>query len=162
MVSLWHKLEKNIYWMIKERMILSMNLINYVLKNASRGPCTCGKCLNAPNNPQDKQPGGHTVDLTFFKVSKLSGNKDKFLKLAKEEYPHWFDGNEHDYIEVGADMGDQGIAFMTIGLGHLLGVWKALSPEIIMPFLDDDLKMKMAGMGMVSLQVINEHSKNEK
>ena len=49
-------------------------------------------------------------------------------------------------------MGDQGIGLMTIGLGHLLDVWKALSPDTIMPSMPEDLKQQMAGRGLVSLQ----------
>jgi hypothetical protein len=40
---------------------------------------------------------------------------------------------------------------MTIGLGHLLGIWSALTPEIMMPFLSKDLKLQMAECGMVAL-----------
>jgi len=129
-----------------------MNLYDYVLTYAVRGVCTCGKCCDAPDNPEEKQPEGHTVDLTFFKVATKGGNKDEFLSLVKAEHPDWLDGKEHNYLQVGGDMGDQDIALMTIGLGHLLGAWKALSPETMMPFLSPDLKQQMAGGGMVSLQ----------
>ena len=129
-----------------------MQLIDYVSAYAVRGACTCGKCCDAPENPEEKQPEGHTVDLTFFKVAAKGGYKDEFLSLVRAEHPDWLDGKEHSYLQVGGDMGDQGIALMTIGLGHLLGAWKALSPETMMPFLPPDLKQQMAGGGMVSLQ----------
>jgi hypothetical protein len=103
-------------------------LADYVLAHSIRGACTCGKCLDAPDDPKEKQPHRHTVDLTFFKVAANGGDKEEFLSLVKQEYPHWLDGTEHSYLQVGADMGDQGIALMTIGLGDLLGVWRALSP----------------------------------
>ena len=129
-----------------------MNLANYVWAHAVRGACTCGKCFDAPENPEEKQPIGHTVNLTFFKVASRGGNRDEFLSLVQKEYPDWLDGKEHSYLQVGGDMGDQGIALMTIGLGHLLGVWKALTPDTLMSFLPEDLKQQMAGQGMVSLQ----------
>jgi len=129
-----------------------MNLDDYVLAHTIRGACTCGKCFDAPDNPKKKQPNGHTVNLTFFKVAAKGGDKDIFLSLVKREYPNWLNGEEHNYLQVGGDMGDQGIALMTIGLGHLLGAWKALTPDTLMPFLPEDLKQKMAGQGMVSLQ----------
>lgn len=129
-----------------------MFLANYVFSHTKRGACTCGKCFDAPKNPEEKQPIGHTVNLTFFQIALNGGDKDEFLALVKQEYPSWLDGKEHSYIQLGIDMGDQGIALMTIGLGHLLGAWKALSPDTIMPFLSKDLKQQMAGQGMVLLQ----------
>lgn len=127
-----------------------MKLADYVVEHANRGDCMCGKCIDVPANPQ--QPSGHTVDLTFFKVAQSGGNKEKFLSLVKAEYPGWLDGEEHNYMQVGGEVGDQGLALMVIGLGHLLGVWKAMTPDTMMPFLPDEMKMKMAGAGMVSLK----------
>ncbi len=129
-----------------------MSLAEYVLAHTERGACTCGKCFDAPKNPKEKQPTGHTVNLTFFKVVAKGGDKDEFLSLVKQEYPTWLDGKEHSYLQVGGDMGDQGIALMTIGLGALLDVWEALTPYTRMPFLSETHKKQMAGQGFVSLQ----------
>ena len=129
-----------------------MELSDYVLAYTKRGACTCGRCSDAPDNPKDKQPSGHTVNLTFFNVTNTGGERGEFLSLVKTEHPSWLDGKEHSYLQVGGDMGDQGIALMTIGLGGLLGAWKVLSPDTMMSFLPEDLKQKMAGSGMVSLQ----------
>ena len=132
-----------------------MKLQDYVIEHAEGGACTCGKCCDAPDTPEQKQPDGHTVNLTFFKVANHGGDKDTFLSLVKSEYPDWLDGKEHNYLEVGAEMGDQGLALMTIGLGHLLGAWRALSPDTMFgSLIPDDLKQQMAGSGMVSLQSV--------
>ncbi len=128
------------------------NLSDYVQKHSLRGACTCGQCVDAPENPDEHQPGGHTVDLTFFKVAARGGNKDEFIALVKKEFPQYLDRAEHSYLQVGGDMGDQGLALMLIGLGDVLGAWKALSPDTLMPFIEDDMKKQMAGMGMVSLK----------
>ena len=130
-----------------------MKLIDYVITFAERGACTCGKCFDAPPNPEEKQPTGHTINLTFFELSAKGGNKEEFLSLVNAEYPEWLDGKEHSYINVGGELGDQEVALMTIGLGHLLGAWRALSPDTLIPSLPSDLKKQMAGAGMVSLQV---------
>ena len=129
-----------------------MNLHEYVLANTTRGACTCGKCADAPDNPKGKQPIGHTVNLTFFKVAATGGDKEEFLSLVRCEHPEWLDGKEHSYFTVGADVGDQGLALMTIGLGHLLGAWEALSPDTMLAFLPEALKQQMAGQGLVSLR----------
>lgn len=130
-----------------------MKLYEYTADNVIRGACQCGKCFDAPNSPENKQPSGHTADLVFFKVAKKeSASGKEFRAMVKEEFPHWLDSKEHSYIEMGADMGDQGIALMTMGLGKLLNVWDLLTPESVMPFLPDDLKMQMAGQGMVTIK----------
>jgi hypothetical protein len=132
-------------------------LTDYVLSLATRGPCTCGKCIDAPPHPKDLQPPGHTVDLTFFKVSLKPGtdalDAQAFEETARAEFPGWFDGAEHNYIEMGAALGDQGLALMTIAVGHLLGVWRALSPDILLPNAPSDVKMQLAGMGFVAMTV---------
>lgn len=132
-----------------------MNLIDYVLANSVRGACQCGACLDAPPDPETHQPPddpAHTVNLTFFKVARIEGaDAGTFRKLVEAEHPGWLDGNEHSYIEMGSDMGDQGIALQTIGLGHVLGVWKALSPDTMLGnTLPPELKMTLAGSGLVS------------
>jgi len=134
-------------------------LAEYVQKHAARGACTCGRCIDAPPNPEEHQPNGeglfelHTIDLTLFKVARSDSAKpDEFLDMVKEEFPHWLDGKEHNYLETGADIGDQGLALMAMGLGHLLGVWKVLAPETMVPSLPGELKQQMAGHGMISIQ----------
>ena len=131
-----------------------MLLRDYVMKFAERGACTCGKCIDAPENPEKNQPTEHTVNLTFFQVKSNGGDKDEFLSIVKSEFPHWLDGKEHNYIQMGGDIGDQTIALMRIGLGHLLGAWEALSPDTIIPFLDEEFKKQMADMGMVAMKYI--------
>lgn len=129
-----------------------MRLSDYVLQYAARGACTCGNCCDSADNPEEHQPSGHTIDLTFFKVAKKDGaTKERFLELVRNEFPGWLDAREHSYLECGADIGDQGICLMAFGLGHLLGAWSCLSPEII-PALPDALKQQMAGMGMISIR----------
>lgn len=127
-------------------------LVEYVQEHVVRGECTCGRCVDAPPNPEQHQPNGHTINLTFFKVAAKDADKDEFLKLVKAEFPKYLDGQEHGYMEIGADLGDQGIALMMIGLGHLLGAWNVLCPETMMPMLPNELKQQMAEMGMVCLQ----------
>ena len=127
-----------------------MTLFEYVAKHAIRGACTCGKCIDSPDNPQENQPEGHTIDMAFFKVSKKDdANAETFRSLVDAEYPHWFLATERSYIQIGAEMGDQGIAIMTIALGHLLGVWQALTPAMLC--VPHDLAIRMAERGLLSL-----------
>jgi len=130
-------------------------LVEYVMTHAVRGACNCGRCIDAPTNPKEEQPTGHVVDLTFFKVAASGGDKEKLLELVKDEYPHYLDGKEHGYMEIGAELGDQGTALMLIGLGHVLGAWRALSPDTMMPKLATELKQQMAGTGMVAMRTKN-------
>ena len=130
----------------------NVKLWEYVRDQAVRGACTCGLCIDAIDNPEKHQPEGHTIDMVFFQVAKKDkANREDFLALVKDEFPHWLDGEEHGYIEMGANVGDQGLAIMTIALGHLLGVWTAISPAMLN--LPKDLQNLMAGNGMLSMKV---------
>jgi len=133
-----------------------MTLYEFVLDHAIRGVCQCGQCIDAPPNPEKLQPIGHTADLIFFKVALKKviteeEMKTTFLELIKKEQPHWLDGKEHNYLEMGANIGDQGVAMMAMGMGNLLGVWDLLTPESVLPGIPDHLKMMMAGRGLISI-----------
>jgi len=127
-----------------------MNVADYVMQHAIRGACQCGRCFDAVANPKDRQPTGHTADLVFFKVAQKDGDAVEFKRLVTDGFPHWLDGKEHSYLETGADIGDQGVAMMAMGLGSILGTWKLLTPALLP--LSDDLKMQMAGAGYISIQ----------
>lgn len=91
--------------------------------------------------------------MTFFKVATINEpTTNDFKVLIEAEVPHWLDGSEHNYLEAGADVGDQGLAMMAFGLGHLLGLWKVSSPATIVPFLSPALQMHLAEHGMVSIK----------
>ena len=132
------------------------DLISFMDVSFERGACRCGRCADAPTEPEKHQPNGHTVNLTFFEMS-LKGQPDPkaFKSLVEKALPNLLDGEEHNYLQLGAEVGDQGRAICLIGLGHLLGLWKALSPDTIMPFLDQATKQTMAGQGFLSLQAKN-------
>lgn len=131
-----------------------MRLAEFIIKYGVRGACCCGRCADAQPNPEQHQPlAEHSVDLTFFRVTAAEGATAEELRAAiEQEQPQYLDGREHSYLEIGGDLGDQGAALTLIGLGHVLGVWRALAPETIAPFLPDETKKKMAGIGMVVLK----------
>lgn len=133
-----------------------MNLPEYVSNHATRGACTCGQCIDAPLQPEDHQPDGHTADVVFFKVARVNDpDSGIFRSLIENTHPHWLDGEEHNYLEMGGDMGDQGIALVTMGLGSLLDTWQLLTPKNMMPSLPEDLQMEMAGRGMITIKAIS-------
>lgn len=84
--------------------------------------------------------------------------KEDFLAAIKDHRGEWnevnvFDGKEHNYMELGGWIGDQGLALQFMGLGSLLKVWDLLTPYTMFGSdYEKDLAMKMAGMGMVSVQ----------
>ena len=125
-------------------------LIQFVRKHATRGACQCGRCITSEGTAE--KPVGHTVNLTFFEVGK-SGDPDAetFKKLVQEAGIMPPTGQEVSYLQLGGDIGDQGTALLTMGLGHLLGAWQVLSPDLLMPSLPAALKKKMAAQGMVSI-----------
>lgn len=138
------------------------SLYQFLQDHCVRGACQCDRCIDAPENPQDKQPTGpHTADLIFFKVS-ATGNPNveeltAAIKAHKGEYGEvdLFDGKEHSYLEIGGWIGDQGAAMMLMGLGAILGLWQLLTPRTVLgPSIPDDLVMQMAQAGMVTIQAL--------
>jgi len=125
-------------------------LIQFVRKHTTRGACQCGRC--AVSGGTAEKPTNHTVSLTFFEVGML-GDPDAvmFNTLAQDAGIMPPPGKEVSYIQLGGEIGDQGTALLTMGLGHLLGAWKVLSPDTLTPTLPPDLKQKMAGQGMVTI-----------
>ncbi len=138
-------------------------LQEFVLAHVERGACTCGRCGDAPENPKERQPEGHTADMGFFKVkTRGEPSADALRQLISEHKGSFgevdpFDGKEHNYLELGGWLGDQGIALMFMGLGHLLGLWKLLTPMSMLGLkADDDAAQELLGMGMLSIQASKE------
>jgi len=97
------------------------------------------------------------ADMMFLKViADGAPNKEELIELIKANKGEFceldlLNGEEHSYINIGAWIGDQQDALLLMGLGSLLGMFELLTPEKLMPFLPQDLKNQMAGMGMVSV-----------
>lgn len=143
-------------------------LIDFIKKNVERGPCMCGQCVDAPQNPEKYQPmSSHTADVQFFKVALRDQSVDK--KQLRDELRdilgnhvgefndvNLLDGKEHSFIEIGGYVGDQGIALTLMGLGELIGLWGLMTPNKMLPSLPDDFKMQMAGQGMITIKAETE------
>lgn len=98
-------------------------------------------------------------DMIFFRVrAKNSPSADKLRELIKahqgdHNQVNLFDGVEHNYMELGGWIGDQGLALTLMGLGCLLGLWQLLTPRTMLgPFLQDAMVKQMAGAGFLSIQ----------
>lgn len=133
-----------------------MTLADYILTHTERGECTCGRCQPVPADPGPKT-NRHTADLIFFKVcTKNNPTADELRALVTAHQGEYgpcdlFDGKEHSYLEIGGFVGDQGVALMLMGLGSLLGLWQLLTPNTIMPYLPEETKMHMAGVGLITI-----------
>jgi len=129
------------------------HLAEFVIGNTERGECKCGQCIDVGSKPD---PQGHTVDMVFFKVVKKNGaTADEFKRLTAEHKGHYgdvnpLDGKEHNYMELGGWIGDQGLAMQYMALGVLLGEFALLSPAIL-GFTGAEAQ-QMAGMGFLSIQ----------
>ena len=104
-------------------------------------------------------PDEADADVIFFGVRKGPDATADALKAAMAAHKGEFcdvnplDGQEHSYIELGGWVGDQSAALSLIGLGAALGAWKLLTPKTMLgDMCPPDLVLKMAGMGMVSMQ----------
>lgn len=97
--------------------------------------------------------GTETVDAHFIMVgvhrAKAEQRKAELIEILKT-YPHpeRLAGGP-SYIDVGAVVGDQGAALQLFGLGHVLGLWKVVTPATF--GLTGAEADKLAGMGMVMI-----------
>lgn len=126
---------------------------SYVMKHTDRGECGCGKCIDVGNKPD---PQGHTADLVFFRVAARNApDAETFKRLSATHKGYYgdvdpFDGKDHNYLELGGWIGDQGLAMQYMGLGCLLGVFKLFSPAMLVD--DRSTQLQLAGMGMLSVR----------
>lgn len=125
-------------------------LTDYVLLHTERGSCQCGKCFDAP--AEATVPEGHTADLIFFKVSAVNDPDPKKLReLLGNDGAFLFNG-AHSYLEIGAWIGDQGLAMQLMGLGSLLNLWALNTPRSVLGnSVPEDLIMQLAGQGMIEI-----------
>lgn len=139
-----------------------MRLGDFVLAHTDRGECKCGKCIDVGFKPDPSGP--HTVNMIFFKVAGRLIEDQETMKTtfrslttahkgAYEEV-NPFDGKEHGYLELGAWIGDQGIAMQYMALGVLLGQFQLLSPLTVLHLAKDDpLVVQLAGAGYLMVRV---------
>ena len=102
-------------------------LVDFVEKHGLRGACQCGQCIDAPPHPENRQPPGHTANLTFFKVA-VHGDpdRDEFCRLTENLAT---EPREYGYMELGAELGGQGVCFDGYGRGSRAGRVGAFIPE---------------------------------
>lgn len=111
---------------------------------------------HAVQTEDEKEIQGGFADLTFFKVyAKDNPSAEELRELVTKAYfgdfadVNLFDGKEHNYLELGGWIGDQGCALALMGLGKILGLWDLLCPAMLN--LPPDLAKQMAGQGMISI-----------
>ena len=148
---------------------MSAALVLYVIDHTERSICRCGQCLQdetekksdlSVDRPEKWNWSRHTVNMYFFDVSvKNNPDANEFIRLIKEHSGAFnevdvFDGNEHNYMELGGWFGDQGFAMQFMALGKILGLWEIMQPGMILDVNNPEEKAladRMAGAGMVSL-----------
>jgi hypothetical protein len=120
-------------------------LIQYIADHTERGECQCGQC--ADKGPERPAPA-HSVDVHFYWVSaKDNPTKEELLPLLKEYPDQERLAGGPSYVEMGGMLGSQDLALRLIGLGALVGVWEAITPERL--GITGAAAQKAAGYGYV-------------
>ena len=139
-------------------------LVKYVVEHTMRGECTCGQRIDVSPNTKKNQSNDHIADVQFFKVVLKNNPSDadkeimkndliQLIKNHKGEFNevNLFDENEHNFIEIGGWIGDQGLALMLMGMGELLGIWELRAPNKLAKDFSDETKMMLAQAGYVTM-----------
>lgn len=148
------------------------DLAKYVIEHCIRGDCTCRKCDDM--SVKKFQPDGHVADVQFFKVvlknpdltdtdkEIIKNNFILFIKNHKGIYRDIdiFDGDEHGFIDIGAWIGDQGIALTLMGMGELLGMWHVITPNRLVPDYSEETRDMLAEAGYILIRINNMNGNN--
>ena len=138
-----------------------MTLYDFITTHSDRTECRCGKCFDRTVGP-DEEPTNHSVSVEFFTVSLLNPEDppsvEEFEAVLAGHTSDYVTTNpfpldaEQNYMTLGAFVGDQGVAMQMMALGHLLGMWKLLTPMLMFgDLMSEDERMQLAGRGMVSI-----------
>lgn len=109
--------------------------------------------INAMPHVDEARTDIETVDVEFMVVgvdrAKAESHKDELTSILKDyPEPARLAGGP-SYIEVGAEIGDQGAAFQLFALGKVLGLWDVITPTT-MGFKGEQAR-QMAGGGYVMI-----------
>jgi hypothetical protein len=102
--------------------------------------------------------GQGPVDMVFFKawiVGEITPSELMLMINSQKGYHaplDLFDGVEHSYLEIGAWIGDQGLALKLMALGTHVGLWVLRTPLTELKGIDLDLALQMAGVGLITVQ----------
>ncbi len=101
-----------------------------------------------------KDPSCEMVDLVLLKVGVRAEIAEKH-KASLIEFLRTYPQPERlaqgpSYIEVGAEIGDQGMALALFAVGHVLGLWKIITPMTMGVMGEDARQMAGAGFVMIS------------
>jgi len=101
----------------------------------------------------EARPNVEKVDLSFLTigVDKIAAEKNRAeLVGIMKSYPSQDRlQSGPSYIEVGAEIGDQGAAFQLFALGKVLGFWDVITPERL--GLSGEQARQMAGAGYIMI-----------
>lgn len=93
-------------------------------------------------------PAVEKIDMVFLTIGVDKAKAEKHraeLFQILSEYPRFKDGPS--YIEVGAEIGDQGAAFQLFAVGKVLGFWDVITPHAL--GFEGDEAREMAGRGHI-------------
>lgn len=114
-----------------------------------------GGALEVYAMPHEKEALPHVekVDVEFMTI----GVDRERAEIRRQEFTNILDTYPEpdrlsagpSYIEVGAQIGDQGAAFQLFALGKTLGLWDVITPAVM--GITGDMARQMAGQGFVMI-----------
>lgn len=125
-------------------------LVEAIKAGAEELPGGVAEFYAMPPVPNEASKDVELVDVEFIcvGVNRVEAEKQRAdLVEILSEYPRLKDGPS--YIEVGAQIGDQGAAFNLFALGKVLGLWNVITPAFF-GFTGEEAR-EMAGSGFVMI-----------
>lgn len=90
--------------------------------------------IHHTNPASGADPSVRSANVVFFHVILVGDPKASKLTELIQSYPGEFcqcnplDGAEHNFLELGGWIGDQGLALRLMGLGRVLDLWTLITP----------------------------------
>lgn len=113
------------------------------------------KEIFAMPHESEARPEIEKIDMVFLTVGVGKAEAEKHraeLLTILKDYPRLKDGPS--YIEVGAEIGDQGAAFQLFALGKVLGFWDIITPKTF--GMEGPEAMEAAGRGYIMVSGLRE------
>ncbi len=128
------------------------------IEERQAGPIEVIEVYNMPH--ESEASGLEKVDVHFVMIgvdkAKAETHRDNLIEILRE-YPFLERlAAGPSYIEVGAEIGDQGAAFQLFALGQVLGLWQVITPETL--GFSGEQAQQMAGRGYIMISGYKEEA----
>lgn len=122
-----------------------------VVREEQAGPINV-VTIDAMPHVDDALPSLELVDMELLTVGvdkeEATKRRAELISILDDYPPERLAGGP-SYIDVGAEIGDQGAAFQLFALGKVLGLWEVITPKTL--GINGEKASELAGLGFIMI-----------